>query len=104
MTRVTAAMADQSPSTGEERRLEQAVGLCGSCAHAEGCVLRREGTVVQFCEEFEVLAGESRRVFPAVASTEPVEAAEGLCATCLNRDDCRLRAVDGSVWFCEEYE
>ncbi|MCG6964296.1 MAG: hypothetical protein LJE95_13635 [Acidobacteria bacterium] len=47
--RLSLAAAADSTSAPE---VDTALGLCATCAHAESCVLRREGGV-WFCEEYE---------------------------------------------------
>ncbi len=89
-------------------RTDPALGasICSSCVHLETCTLRTEGALVQFCEEFAVEPGPVQRAFPREAQVvEPVDAAQGLCATCAHREECVLRAsAEGGVWYCEEYE
>jgi len=80
--------------------------LCLSCAHLETCALRTQGSIIQFCEEFEVKPKLVKSTFPREAEIpQQVEAALGLCATCIHREDCVLRSnAQGGVWYCEEYE
>ena len=105
MSQLTSAAATKDVSrTGPGRSVEALEGLCANCIHAKDCVLRREGSVVLFCEEFEAVGREERRVFPVEVHPEPpIVASEGLCATCENRETCQLRPAEGGVWYCEEY-
>ncbi len=87
--------------------------LCDTCSHADGCGWRKMNRgPVQFCEEFEVQAGEHWPPAPrdAAPPTDPPAQAlvyampKGLCVNCDHRETCRLPRPESGVWHCQEYE
>ena len=85
------------------------LGLCATCAKAEGCTFpRKRGVPVRRCEGF-VGCDSSSRARPAreprgrAAASPEGGAQEGLCARCANRETCTFPKPEGGVWDCEEY-
>ena len=73
-------------------------GLCGSCAHFEGCAYRLSTTkVIIQCEVFE--SGDERSI-RRYDDTSP----KGLCVNCTQSPFCHLPKDTAGVWHCEEYE
>ena len=88
---------------------EQGLSLCMTCVRARGCMLRANADHNVFdCDEYldgpVAPWGESWQVCDPIANPTPdVDNAAGLCGTCDNRATCAIRALDGTVWQCEEY-
>ena len=98
--------------TREDRARPEILGLCASCAHAEGCTFpRRQDRAVLCCEEFEgvqsavAVAPASCQRVGGLAPSDPDVASrvKGLCKTCANRDGCTFPKPTGGVWHCEEF-
>jgi hypothetical protein len=89
----------------------KARGICSTCVHSEDCNYMANSTEpIWMCEEFDTGSFLPEQ---GVSSTDMLSAREivretngkhkGICATCEYRDTCKLPAVKGGVWFCEEY-
>ncbi len=86
-------------------------GLCSICGHQEGCSLTNSKPVIE-CDDF-IPERVNRMQFAgktvnqqAVADVPPVikENYQGLCVNCKDRNNCSSSAVNGGIWFCEEYQ
>ena len=81
--------------------------LCSTCIHAEACRGRSTSdNPILFCEEFEVLVGQTDGQASVVfgrtrrrASRKPI----GLCLNCDNAATCTIPRPDGGIWHCQEY-
>lgn len=73
-------------------------GLCGSCAHHDGCVYRlsTKKVVIQ-CEVFETTGEIPAGSYDAIPE-------KGLCLNCTKSHNCHLPKPASGVWHCEEYE
>lgn len=92
-------------------------GLCATCKKVNDCINAQhdDRTVVE-CEEYE--EGESafsetvevdvstntKKNKPADRKTEKETVVEGLCETCIHRENCTIPRLEGGVWHCEHYE
>lgn len=105
------------PVAAPARPATKTTGLCATCVNAANCIFSHEGygPILQ-CEEFEGFAPmdieevrHRQQIFdePQEQSVAEVPAEpqyKGLCVNCEKRATCSLKAVEGGVWQCEEYE
>ncbi len=93
----------------EESIQEKFLGLCVTCAYADGCAFRRDvAQAVLECDEYEILGSGAER--PNAARAARARAPEtqlprfkGLCVDCQIRHRCGLPKPEEGVWHCEEY-
>lgn len=83
----------------EDIVVKELTGLCGSCAHYEKCIYRKNSAkVIIQCEVFESLRGDHDQ-YQVTGMPE-----KGLCLNCSKNRCCHLPKAATGVWHCEEYE
>ena len=91
---------------------ENTHSLCGTCRHAEGCVLKGSGgTPIYECNEFESARSMEFASEPSDEASDggggraqAADSAKGLCVNCESRDTCMFADMVYGVWHCEEYK
>ena len=87
----------------------QFLGLCSTCRHAPGCTFRLgAGGAAWHCGEFDDepdgMRPPKRMSVPEPEGCSGDTQVVGLCATCAERERCRLSRSASAVWHCEEFK
>lgn len=86
----------------------EAMGLCATCDHLEGCAFRKNpDQPVLFCESFEACVSPLKET-PQTQHTPRAEARSvslytGLCINCADAEVCVFPQKGAGGWYCEEY-